>query len=139
MYWCKEKVTRDRHGAKLDPLKGVTEKEIADAETYYGKRLYQLPPKLRVFDRVRNAIADPYYDKWYRKDCHGYAKVFGNNARREDEFRDIPILANNEYGHRIHKPLEEVDKKHVQVGRAKTENMYDCRLHKFLPVIWIKD
>ncbi|KAK7505676.1 hypothetical protein BaRGS_00002947 [Batillaria attramentaria] len=135
----KEKVTRDRHVATFDALKGVTGKELAEAQSFYGRRLYQVPPQMRVFDRVRNAISDPYYDRWYRKDSNGYAKVFANNARREDEFRPIPVLSNNEYGHRIRKPLETFENKYGVKGIARSLDMYDVRAHRFLPFIWIKD
>ncbi|KAK7446249.1 hypothetical protein BaRGS_00040278 [Batillaria attramentaria] len=72
------------------------------------------PPPIRVYDRVHST--DPSWAEKVKKDDYKNLVLYKNNARMDEDNREIPILANSEYGHRLRALPEKFKRANVRIA-----------------------
>ncbi|KAK7115107.1 uncharacterized protein [Littorina saxatilis] len=95
------------------PLHDARPEQLAQARSVYGVRLRPIPTPLRVYDRIMKL--QPDWDPKVTKDEYRNLHQFKNNARLDEDNREIPVMSNCEPGHRLHSPPESFKREHARV------------------------
>lgn len=113
-----EKVTNKALNIK-PPLADVSLEDLAKARSVYGvRRPLTTSPPIRLYDHFH--LVDHSWDQKVAKEALRNLTKYKISAREEEHYRDVPVLSNSVYGHRLHKPVEELRRHHVRIAHLRS-------------------